>query len=89
VNFASAAERRAEFARKLPRFQAAIWNVFNPYELAGSLRAKEAAGIQYVAFEEGVDQPVLVTLPHPKNRVEGEANPFDPYFQKGRGSANE
>ena len=37
VNFAAAAERRPEFARELPRFQAAIWNVFNPYELAGYL----------------------------------------------------
>jgi len=37
VNFAAAAERRPEFARELPRFQAAVWNVFNPYELAGYL----------------------------------------------------
>src|ERR1700678_3813370 len=36
VNFAAAAERRPEFARELPRFQAAVWNVF-PYELAGYL----------------------------------------------------
>jgi hypothetical protein len=37
VNFAAAAERHPEFARELPRFQAAVWNVFNPYELAGYL----------------------------------------------------
>jgi hypothetical protein len=37
VNFAEAAERRPEFARELHRFQAAVWNVFNPYELAGYL----------------------------------------------------
>jgi hypothetical protein len=37
VNFAAAAEQHPEFARELPRFQAAVWNVFNPYELAGYL----------------------------------------------------
>lgn len=37
VNFAAEAERPPEFARELPRFQAAVWNVFNPYELAGYL----------------------------------------------------
>ncbi len=37
VNFAAAAERHPEFARELPRFQAAVRNVFNPYELAGYL----------------------------------------------------
>lgn len=37
VNFAEAAEQRPEFARELPRFQAAAWNSFNPYELAGYL----------------------------------------------------
>jgi hypothetical protein len=37
VNFAEAAEQHPEFVRELPRFQAAVWNVFNPYELAGYL----------------------------------------------------
>jgi len=37
INFADAAERRPEFAAELPRFQAAVWNIFNPYELAGYL----------------------------------------------------
>jgi hypothetical protein len=53
------------------------------------LRAEETAGIQYVAFEEGVDQPVLLTLPHPKDRLEGEVNPFDRYFQKPGRCTNE
>jgi hypothetical protein len=35
--FAQAAENRSEFAAELPRFQAEVWNVFNPYELAGYL----------------------------------------------------
>ena len=37
LNFAAAAEQRSEFAAELPRFQAAVWRVFNPYELAGYL----------------------------------------------------
>jgi hypothetical protein len=36
-NFAEAADQRREFAAELPRFQAAGWKVFNPYELAGYL----------------------------------------------------
>jgi hypothetical protein len=37
MNFADAAEKHPEFAVELPRFQAAVWNIFNPYELAGYL----------------------------------------------------
>ena len=37
MNFADAAEQDPEFAAELPRFQAAVWNIFNPYELAGYL----------------------------------------------------
>jgi hypothetical protein len=37
LNFAAAAEQHSEFAAELPRFQAAVWKVFNPYELAGYL----------------------------------------------------
>ena len=37
LNFAEAADQRSEFAEELPRFQTEIWNVFNPYELAGYL----------------------------------------------------
>ncbi len=37
LNFAEAADQRSEFAAELPRFQAEVWNVFNPYELAGYL----------------------------------------------------
>jgi hypothetical protein len=33
--FAQEAEHRSEFAKELPRFLAAIWRVFNQYELAG------------------------------------------------------
>jgi hypothetical protein len=33
--FAGAARSDAAFARELPRFLAAIWRVFNEYELAG------------------------------------------------------
>ena len=37
LTFAEAADRSPEFAAELPCFQAAVWNVFNPYELAGYL----------------------------------------------------
>ena len=37
LNFAEAAEKHPEFAVELPRFQAAVWGVFHPYELAGYL----------------------------------------------------
>ena len=37
LNFADAADRHPEFAAELPRFQAAVWDVFNRYELAGYL----------------------------------------------------
>jgi hypothetical protein len=35
MTFADEADERAEFARELPRFLAAIWQVFNQYEIAG------------------------------------------------------
>jgi len=34
LNFVEAAEQHPEFAVELPRFQAAVWEVFNPYELS-------------------------------------------------------
>jgi hypothetical protein len=37
LDFAEQADRHPEFAAELPRFQAAIWRVFNPFELAGYL----------------------------------------------------
>ena len=54
VNFAEAADQRSEFARELPRFQAAVGKVFNPYELAGYLttlkpsRRKQLQKLLYV-----------------------------------------
>jgi hypothetical protein len=35
LNFAKAADQGPEFAAELPCFQAAVWEVFNPYELRG------------------------------------------------------
>jgi hypothetical protein len=37
LDFAREADRNPEFAVELPRFQAAVWDVFNPYELSGYL----------------------------------------------------
>ena len=54
VNFAEAADQRREFAAELPRFQAAVWKVFNRYELAGYLttlqpsRRKKRQKLRYV-----------------------------------------
>ena len=55
LNFAEVAEDRSEFAAELPRFQAKVWNVFNPYELAGYLttlkpsRRKKLQKLLYVS----------------------------------------
>jgi hypothetical protein len=35
LNFAKAADESPEFAVELPRFQTAVWEIFNPYELRG------------------------------------------------------
>jgi len=35
LNFAKAADQDPEFAAELPCFQAAVWEIFNPYELRG------------------------------------------------------
>lgn len=43
VMFADEAERHPEFARELPRFLAAIWQVFNQYELAGYVASQRPA----------------------------------------------
>jgi hypothetical protein len=41
--FAEAARHDASFARELPRFLAAIWRVFNEYELAGYVASQRPA----------------------------------------------
>jgi len=43
LTFAETAEHRPQFASELPRFLAAIWQVFNPYELAGYVAAQKPA----------------------------------------------
>ena len=42
-SFAGAARHDAAFARELPRFLAAIWRVFNEYELAGYVAIQKPA----------------------------------------------
>jgi len=41
--FAEAARHDTAFARELPRFLAAIWRVFNEYELAGYVASQKPA----------------------------------------------
>ena len=43
VTFAQETECRPEFTRELPRFLAAIWQVFNQYELAGYVASQKPA----------------------------------------------
>jgi hypothetical protein len=43
INFADAAAQHPEFAAELPRFQAAVWKIFNPYELTGYLSSLKPA----------------------------------------------
>ena len=35
VTFASVADKDPDFAAELPRFQATVWEIVNPYELRG------------------------------------------------------
>jgi len=57
MNFADAAQGHPEFAAELPRFQAAVWNIFNPYELAGylsSLKPSKRKKLQELLYVDGV-----------------------------------
>ena len=42
TTFAEAAEEHPEFAQELPRFLAAIWRLFNEYEIAGYVASQKA-----------------------------------------------
>lgn len=43
VNFAKAADQDPNVAAELPRFQAAVWEIFNPYELRGYVASLKPA----------------------------------------------
>ena len=43
ITFADEAEHSPEYAKELPRFLAAIWQVFNQYELAGYVASQKPA----------------------------------------------
>jgi hypothetical protein len=43
VMFADAAKRDPTFAKELPRFLAAIWQMFNQYEIAGYIASRKPA----------------------------------------------
>ena len=43
ITFADEAERSPEYAKELSRFLAAIWQVFNQYELAGYVASQKPA----------------------------------------------
>ena len=43
LNFAEAADEDPDFAAELPCFQAAVWEIFNPYELRGYVASLKPA----------------------------------------------
>ena len=43
VTFARVADKDPDFAAELPRFQAAVWEIFNPYELRGYVASLKPA----------------------------------------------
>lgn len=43
VTFADVAEQEATFSRELPRFLAAIWRIFNEFEIAGYVASQRPA----------------------------------------------
>ena len=43
MTFADAAKDHPEFAKELPRFLAAVWRVFNEYEIAGYVASRKPA----------------------------------------------
>lgn len=56
LDFAEAAEQHPEFAAELPRFQAAVYQVFHTYELAGylaSLRPVNRKKLQKLLYVRG------------------------------------
>ena len=63
LNFADAAEERPEFALELPRFLAQVWQIFNPYELAGyvaSLKPKERKRLRSLLYVRPTRGPATV-----------------------------
>jgi hypothetical protein len=40
ITFADAAEADPDFAKELPRFLAAVWRIFNEYEIAGYVASR-------------------------------------------------
>lgn len=43
ITFAEAAEDHLEFAKELPTFLAAVWRMFNEYEIAGYVASRKPA----------------------------------------------
>lgn len=43
ISFADAAKKDPAFAKELPKFLAAVWHVFNQYEIAGYVATRKPA----------------------------------------------
>ena len=53
ITFAEVAEDKPEFAKELPKFLAAVWRVFNEYEIAGYVASRRPAarrGLQKLLY---------------------------------------
>lgn len=48
VTFAKAAEHQPLFAEELPRFLAALWQLFNKYELSGYVASRKPANRKHL-----------------------------------------
>ena len=60
MDFADVAGRYPEFAAELPRFQAAVWSIFNPYELVGylsSLKPAKRKKLRELLYVNGSSRP--------------------------------
>ena len=68
LTFAEVAEQHPEFAAELPRFQAAAWEVFHAYELAGylaSLRPMTRKKLQKLLYVRSAARVAPARLPEP------------------------
>lgn len=48
LSFAAAAKTDSGFARELPRFLAAVWHLFNEYEIAGYVASQKPAARKHL-----------------------------------------
>ena len=55
TTFADAARDDPAFAKELPKFLAAVWRLFNAYEIAGCIASRKPAFDSFCSYAELVD----------------------------------